>query len=366
MADETQLENDGSEMMAALLMPDLDGDLSDPSPQKTVTELIDPREANRRRQPVAEDNVTPLRRPGDQNRAADGKWAEGRKPGEQKTQATGHNEADDGEDLAEGDGATPVDAAAAGDFLEFDPIDEGGEPERVPLSEVGNWRGEITRLKSDLEQARRDAIPAEEWDRQMDQTAQTRHQLLQTIAQLRHMIMPPEPDIRLLDPNNPNMDTAQFYAQKTAYDAARERLQRVEALGKEQEGEATKAADMRRNVALAREQEKLARVWPEIKEQATQKAVLDMAQRYGYSAEELNNWIDHRGFAVLRDAMAYHRMKSQRQAAVKVVRGAPKLVRAQARNTQSRQQQAYETGSRRLAQSGSLDDAATALAGLGF
>ena len=56
-------EPDGSLADAALMMPDLDGDMDDPSPSNTRTEIIDPREAANRRVEVRV--ITPLLRTAD-------------------------------------------------------------------------------------------------------------------------------------------------------------------------------------------------------------------------------------------------------------------------------------------------------------
>lgn len=366
MPDDNETMNDGSLIAAAVNMPDFDG-LDDPSPQQT-TQIIDPREANLRRRPVAE-NVLPLRQPAPppqrqasqvqpaQNRAPNGQFTDGRQP----QQVRGHNEAPDESDPhMNADGGD----APGEDFLEFDAADEGGEPERVSLAEVATWRSENQRLRQEIDQARRDAIPAEEWDRQIDETASTRHQLLQLINTFAGAILPPEPDRRLLDPNNPYMDTAAYYQQQMAYDAALGKLREWKATADAQQKALTDQQAMQAKVRMAREKEKLLKAWPEIADQKVSQKVYDSAQAYGFKPEEIDNWVDARGFAVLRDAMAYREMTSKRQAAIRVVRNAPKLVRTQARTAQTARDAAYETGARRLAQTGSVDDAAMALGGI--
>ncbi len=363
MADETG--RGLSEAEAVDAMADIDFGIPDPSPTEVRESLMSARDLATRQS----DNVRQLRpepQRGQQNRdPGTGQYAEGRQP--QQVPAKGPNEAPS-EETIEADTAVETEAEPAGrdDFLEFEAADEGGEPERIPLSTIGGWRNEIVQLKRQLDQQRRDSIPPDEWDRQINETARVRHQLLQTIETLEQMILPPPPDTRLLDPNNPMQDTAAYFAQQQAYAQAQERLRQVKAIQQAQQAQQADVDKTLKKSRVDRETDKLTRAWPEVKDKAVQQAVFDEAQRYGFSAQEIADLTDHRQLLVLRDAMAYRKVMAQRQAAVKVVRKTPKLVRQEARGAQTRQAQQFSVAATKLSKTGSMEDAEAALGALGF
>jgi len=253
----------------------------------------------------------------------------------------------------------------ADEMIEFPAETEGGEPVRRPLAEVVAEAREAATLKAELEQVRRVAPPPVQWDQQMYQTAQARHQLVQMLDTISQTMLPPEPDVSLINPQNPYQDPAAFYQQKANYDAARQRLQQVHQAREHHNSLLSQERNAITEVARLREQERLREFWPEIKSSAVQRQVMsDAARHYGITEQDFAQMLDSRHYAVLKDALAHRAGQAQRQAAVKVVRQAPRLVKSSARPTQNRGQQTYSSSMQRLQQTGHIDDAANAIGGL--
>lgn len=258
-----------------------------------------------------------------------------------------------------------AESAVDEEMFELPPDRDGEEPRRIPAREVFEGYQKAQELAAELEQARRVAPPPVEWDRQLYENVQVRNKLVQQLEALEHVMMPSEPDLRLLDPNNPYHDTQAFYQQKTAYDAAMAKIAQLKQARAHEEAQISRERAALTKAASQREQGKLLEFWPEIRQPVTQRQVYaDMAKHYGYTQDEINSIMDSRQYAVMKDALAWRASQNQRQAAVKVVRSVPKLVKAPARSTQTRTQQNTASAMRRLSQSHSVEDAADVIGGL--
>lgn len=272
-----------------------------------------------------------------------------------------HNQAPAEDEAAEGD----VLADLESQFFELPPEKDGDEPVRLTAKQVFEGYQEREQLRRDLEAVKRVAPPPQEWDRQMYETVQTRGQLVQMLNTIAQAYAPQEPDMRLIDPNNPNQDPALFYHQKAAFDAARMQIQRVAEERQRQEQALAQERNALSEAGRLREMSKLKEFWPEIADPSVQREVRDYAARtFGITDHDFKTIHDSRFYAILKKAKAFDDAQSQRQTAVKIVRSAPKLVKAPARNTQGRGQQAYSTSMQRLQRSGSIEDAANAIGGL--
>lgn len=253
------------------------------------------------------------------------------------------------------------------EFFELPPETEGGEPVRIPASEVFEGYQKAKDLQAELEEAKRIAPPPLEYDKQIYETVRIRGQLAQELNAYAQLIQPQQPDMELLNPQSPRHNPEAFYQQAMVSRQMQEQLtnirQRIQALNSEQQTEQEALSKAR----FARERGKLQEMWPEVltsPQKATQ--VRDMAQRlYGIDNETFSQTIDARFYAVLKDALAFREGLKTKEAAVKVVRSKPKLVRASARTgADSARAQQVQTHYQRLTRSGSLDDAAEAIGGL--
>lgn len=259
----------------------------------------------------------------------------------------------------------PEASDVAEEFFELPPETEGGEPKRIPAKEVFDGYQRAQQLQVELEQSRRVQPPPQEWDRQMMETVSTRTRLTQMLADLEQASIPAEPDSSLIDENSPRYDPAAYQRQLAAYKGSAQRMNQIRAMREAHQNQLSQEQNALLEARRAREQNKLLDLWPEIRDPATQRQVRDEAARfYGITEQDFANTYDSRMYALLKDALAFRASQSQRQAAVKVVRSVPKLVRAQARDNRAPHQRAQADAMRRLASSGSEEDAALALSGL--
>lgn len=272
-----------------------------------------------------------------------------------------HNQAPAEAEATEGD----VLADLESQFFELPPEKDGDEPVRLTAKQVFEGYQEREQLRRDLESIKRVAPPPPEWDRQMYETVQTRGQLVQMLDTIAQAYAPQEPDTKLLDQSSPHYDPNMFFHQKQAYDGARAQIQRV-TQERQRQAQALEAEQgALREAARLREMGRLKEFWPEIADPSVQREVRDYAARtFGITDRDFATIHDSRFYAILKKAKAFDDAQSQRQTAVKIVRSAPKLVKAPARNTQGRGQQTYSTSMQRLQRSGSVEDAANAIGGL--
>jgi hypothetical protein len=336
--------NDGSLAGAVAAMADIDMD-----------NLVSFDEAANRNEglPPPQD----MQRAREQPRQPDGKFAQ-QKPGEGLI--PNHNQAPAAEQAAVEE-LSDLDEQ----FFELPAEQEGGQPQRLSAREVFEGYRERETLRTELERARQVAPPPVEWDRQMYETVQTRSRLVGMLNTLAQTMMPPKPDINLLNEQSNQYSPGEYHRQVMAHQAAMEKVQHLENARAEQQQVLEQEQAALRNAARIREQAKLRDIWPEIRDPAVQrKVVADGARYYGLTTQDFEQTYDARMYALLKDALAYRDSLAQRQSAVKVVRSAPKLVKAQARNTQGRGQQTFATGMQRLQRSGSVEDAADAIGGL--
>lgn len=114
---------------------------------------------------------------------------------------------------------------------------------------------------------------------------------------------------------------------------------------------------------VLRTRDKVVEFWPELKDQAeNQRVRAELKEFYGITEERLAGITDADAFRVMKDALAFRRGEAKKPKALKAVTAKPKLVPAKARQAQTTAKaQKAADARRRLATSGSLDDAADAL-----
>jgi len=346
--------NDGSLMHAAMEMPDLPG-LDDPNPTQT-TEIIDPREANNRRRTAVDMEEEPQPQRQQQKRTPDGKYAEGFKPNLPP-------EADEIDDKA---APAAVEASGADDeWFELPPEKEGEAPRRIKAEEV--WKGyqEREQLLQYIDQIQRITPPPPQYDEEIVRTAQTRHRLIQELEKVRALTQPMEPDLDLINENPGRYDPPTYQRQVAYARSQQENLQKLNARIEQEQTLLKQEQEALTAARKAREQGKLLQFWPELRDPAVQRQVRDDAARFfGITEDDFTSILDARFYCIPRYALAHVHGAQQRQQAVKVVRAKPKLVRGAARDQSGQKAQQYSSGMRKLASSGSIEDAADALGAL--
>lgn len=336
------LSNDGSLSDAVLHMPEFDdGGIDEPNPAQTKGQ-----------QPRNPKN---------------GQWAEGKATPLQAKQVRAEPDEIADPD-AQPDAAADEASEVNDEWFELPPEKDGEQPRRIKADEV--WQGyqERERLRNELEEARRGQPPPEAYDQAIYQAAMERQQLSRQLQMYAAMLQPEQPDMELINEESPRYNPGLFQRQVAMAQQKSQQLARInqeiaqhEAMAKEQQAAVSSAQ-------FAREQAKLHSFWPEIRDPKEAVRVRDELLthygKYGVTPELIGSVHNSAFYALAKDALAYRRGLQAREAAVKVVRAKPKLVKGQARSGDTTKATAFQSASRRLAQSNSIEDAADALGAL--
>lgn len=250
-------------------------------------------------------------------------------------------------------------------YIELPPDEDGKEPTRYKLDEVVQGYRKAQTLEQELAQLKQQGPPPEAWDQQIIETVQTRQRMMQQIEQWAQVNQPQPPDITLLDANSQNYNPDLYFQQHRQHEALKQAHERAKAQHDELAQRQTAEQEALTRVRLDREKAKLERVWPELKEKTVaDKVRTDLQSHYGLDADTINSVSDARFFALAKDALAYRSQKATAQAAAKVVSAKPKLIPGKARSTVNGKTATYNSAMGRLQQSGTVDDAASAIASL--
>lgn len=337
LSPETPLQNDGSIDDAILSMPDLLAD--DPAD-------IDPATGYARAKPATD-------------RGDDGKFkAKDEKPEEQKLDVKPEEKAPAEEEDS--------------DYIEFPGENEGDAPVRHKLDEVIEGWQKAKTLEAELAEAKK-VQPAQPLPSEIEQNVvalqKERADAVKAMKQWQQMMQPVAPNRELINENSQNYNPAEFnrqlhiYERQLAYHQAVS--QRIEAAENQTKAE----QETLRASKIARETVELQKIWPEVlsSEQVRAETAKQLFDHYKIDQALLDSdvTLDHRFYALAKDALAYRASQAKKVEAVKAVKAKPRLIQGQARQSSPSPKvqkftQAYDS----LTKSGSLEDAADALEGL--
>jgi len=251
-------------------------------------------------------------------------------------------------------------------YVELPPEEEGKEPVRYKLNDVLEGYRKAQTLEAEMSKLKESGPPPDVWDTQIVETIKTRQQLMNNIAQWARVNQPQPPDVSLLNPQNANYNPEEYFAQHQRHEALKaahaQAQQQYEALASKQTDEQKALAE----VYDQRQKAELAKVWPEyVKEKSVaDKARADLKAVYGFDDDTLNSVTNHRFYALAKDALAFRAQKAAAQTAAKVVTAKPKLIPGKARSTVNGKTASFNASMGRLQKSGSVEDAASAIANL--
>lgn len=261
----------------------------------------------------------------------------------------------------------PVEAAAEEeeDYFEFPSEKEGEAPRKVKLDDVLAAYEELPKLKTELETVRKSAPPPADYVTALQDVVQNRSKYIDGLNLVSQILQPREPSIDMLNPQHQSYNPDRYYELKSKADQDRAVLANIEAQKKQnQEQQDRQQADLMK-YHIAREVEAMEKAWPEWKQEATRKSVADgLRSTYGFTDQEIGNIGDHRQLLVIRDALELRALKAKQAEAVKVVRQKPKLVKGAARTTTNPKATQQSNALQAHAQTGTVDSAVKALAGL--
>ena len=326
------LSNDGSVDAAASAMPDIEAmERANPEIQQPQPPLDQPRS-----EPEAKAN---------RDRSEDGKFK--------------------AKEPIPGDNAKPVEAQADDDdWLEMPAEKEGEPPERYKVTEVWEGYKEREKLKAELAKVQAPIVPAE-IESALVETTRERQQYINGLSRLKQMTQPSPPDVEMMNPQNPRYNPEGYYHAVQLYQQGLQTQAALDQHLKEQTDRQNEENTIVRKARWQREQTKLKEVWPEVfaDKQTQAKAKEALAKHYGideaFLASDLT--LDHRIYALAKDALAYRESQAKAAKAVEVVRSKPKLIPGSARQSQTGAQRSSADAMKRLQSSGSLEDAMDAL-----
>lgn len=192
--------------------------------------------------------------------------------------------------------------------------------------------------------------------------AENRDLYAQRLEALKQIVAPAEPN---WDQLRKDLEPAEFSARVAEHQLQREQLAKVEAEQQRvlEEQQADLAA--RRKVILDQEREKLLAAVPELADEKETQRLVEYATSLGFSTEDLENVGDHRAFIMLRKSMLFDELKTGRERVSEKTKGARTLKPGGKKRTTTksrkgrRDQKKIKAGFNKLAQTHSVDDAAS-------
>ena len=282
---------------------------------------------------------------------------EGNPEGEETTEAPEGEEGapeekpNDGED-------TPQDPPAEPETLT---VEIDGKSVVLPREEVTKGylrQQDYSRKTQDLAERRR---AFQEVEKSVAQERETYAQLIPALRQQLERTLPQEPDPALLDTDPVTYLRAEraYRDHLTRLHAAQQEEARTQALRSQEQQEALKAR-------LEEAKQKLADSMPAWRDPAKWDADRPKIQAYGlkagFTAEELQNTYDPRAVVALYKAMKYDELMARQPKPV--VNAGPKTAPAGSAQSAPRSNTEHTKAKQRLAQTGRVADAVTALKGL--
>lgn len=263
------------------------------------------------------------------------------------------------------------------EFIEIPGAEEGAAAERVPLAEAVEAIKKVRALNGDIAAAVNQAeiTYQKEQDGIIADIVKAHDVVIDRAEAALKMIPKPQmPSNLYLDENSPYYDPKTWTALKQQYD---QQVALLQGIAKEREdavkqkGEAQSAQEM---VTNAREHERLVRVWGDDwknpqKREAKTKALFDGAEKHFHIDQALREKLpfDHRIMAALDFAIQAKERPAKAVEVKKAVQAAaPKIVKGQATPERTADGRFQAGAMKRLSETGSREDAANAIKGLGL
>lgn len=206
------------------------------------------------------------------------------------------------------------------------------------------------------------------WQEAAERTKRV-EQAEQTIAQNRDFllavyerVMPQAPDPSMID-----SDPIGYMQAKENYALEVERFNQLRAMQAQEAQERQAQTQEQVKAQIERERDALFNAVPELKApgklEAFQSTLVDNAKLYGVTPEEVNSIADHRQLIILRDAIAYRKLKADAaQKAKAATEGKPKvLVGGKRMDPNTKISREKQVRSERLRKTGDLDAGIAAL-----
>jgi hypothetical protein len=300
---------------------------------------------------------------------------DGEQPAEEETQL---EESEELESAASEEESSELQDEESDEETKEEQSEESEEPEEEEQPQVYTVKVDGKEIEVTLDELQKGYSRTQDYTRKTQQVAEIRKQveaetaairaereqyaqLLGALQQQLESANEPQVDLERLY----NEDPIEWVRQRELMRDKQEKLaaiqsekQRLAQLTQQQRAEEMKAT-------LAKEQEALIAAVPEWKDPKKAKAekqmLIEFGQKIGYSEDELKNVFDHRAVLTLRKAALYDQMMSKRGQIKPVVNNGPRPAKPSAAGRVSTTNEATRA-KQRLAKTGRVDDAASAIA----
>lgn len=217
------------------------------------------------------------------------------------------------------------------------------------------FQREFTRGQQELSEQRR----------RVDEAAQTIAQNRDFLLAVYNQIMPQAPD-----PSELNDDPIGYMQRKADYDQRMQQFQYLRQMQEHSQQQMQQETAQQAQERLSQERQALVRAMPELQDQAKFAAfrndLVENASYYGVSEDEISSVSDHRQLLILKDAIAYRKLKaSAAQKAKTATDGKPKLIQGSRRmDPKAKTSREKAIRDKRLQQTGDFDAGVAALMNL--
>jgi hypothetical protein len=201
---------------------------------------------------------------------------------------------------------------------------------------------------------------------EVDQYAQSLNQSREYLAWYAETHLPKDPGRFAGDPVRDPVAYMQWQQQRDAFLEHQQAYQVFQQQKVEDEQRKSGETQKQTQVRLQREREALLKAIPVLKDpvkgpEAWNTLVRGAIEHYGYTADEINTKSDHRDAVMLRDALAYRRIKAAAPKVQEKVRQPAPVRPGRRPPTDVREQQGRQARSERLRNSGRFEDGVAAL-----
>jgi hypothetical protein len=216
-------------------------------------------------------------------------------------------------------------------------------------TELTAEREQITSLKSEV-----------------DQYAQSLNQSREYLAWYAEQFLPQKPEPFKGNPLTDPLAYQEYTWRKEQWEVHEQAFRTFQQQKADDDQRKSGETDKQTRDRIKREQDALIKALPILKDpvkgqEAWNTLVRGATEHYGFSAEEVNGLIDHRMPLVLRDALAYRRIKAAAPKVQEKVRQPAPVRPGKRAAPDAREQQGRKVRSERLRTSGSFDDGVAAL-----
>lgn len=241
---------------------------------------------------------------------------------EREQRANAPVEQDEGESRAEAETGEPETGEGEADaYIELPPVEEGGTPERVPLTEALEAVKQLRQMNGEIATA---VIKAEEeaYQKQERITQQISTAFAEVQRQAKaaietmYLYAPQPPDPIMLDRNSGYYNPEEYHLAKMRYDDFATHYGKVmQTLRGAEQGMSMTSGHLDQEM-VRRESERAARFIPAFKDQKAREAWKAEAHevlnaRYGVPREMLDEIVDHRALRMIDDLVKTHKAEKK-------------------------------------------------------